>query len=544
MALMSKGAAVVMVLLATLSVHAAGEDVAKVFDSLYGKEKAQARQTPDPSDDVQLAARLLDAARTSSSNPELATLLTQNAYELALVDASGYETAATALGMMINASPDQSMALMGKLVDVRLKQYNGAPPDKKQQTGQTYLQSLISYGDAQADADDNTAALTTYRRAMGIARGVGVDPKAEIVPRVARATAMEATFKKIKLYKQKLQANPQDADAASQLLLAYIVDLDRPEEARKYTFTAQDQTLKTNVGLAGRPADQLKPEELLQLADWYTQLADGVAADDPKSAMLTHANVYYTMYLEKHEGTDLDRTRVTLAQKKVADEMASIESRLAETRQATKTKLGGDWIDALALVNLNSHAARGHWEAKNGMYACDATSDARLDIPILPDGSYEVRVRLVRNGGAAEIGINLPIGPNKVVTFVVQGLKGEASGLARVNGRMYDDNVTTVRRSMLPMKSPVEVFARVKIDGDKVSIFGAIGSNTRVDWSGSMNELSSYYSWEPSPKCLGVVADYGIVVVTGADLRMLDGKAYKPGYSEFDRREIKPESKK
>lgn len=516
-----------LVMAATGPLPAAPDDAGQVFDSLYGKDIQRVQATRPGADDVELAQALFAAVDKAKEQPALMQLILEKVIELSLVDPSGYETAAGAINLiaaMPDAPREQTLASFKRLTDLRQRQFNAASIKQKPAVASAYMDDLIALGDLQAEGDDHKSALATYRKALALGRIAESDMRDELVPRISRAANLDRAFAQINGFKNRLKSNPDDADAARSLLLAYIVQLDRPAEARKFSFTCPDERIKANISLAATPIDQVKTPDLLTLGDWYNELAESVATlDVDRLAMYNHAREYFETYLSRDDKQDLAATKAKLALARAAQGAGDIEKQQEAAAEAASGANGkSKWTPVLEKVKLPRHAGSGSWAEQNGNYACQASSDAMLRIPIRPDGSYEFKARIQRNFGAAEIGINLPVG-DRMVTFVAQGLRGQFTGISNVDGWMYYDNVTRNNRgAMLPFKSSVLIFARVQVQGRSCKIYCSVNGQRKVNWAGQLTQLSTYYKWNNGPSSLGFICDYGNIIVQSAELRLLD----------------------
>ena len=520
-------ACAVMSLTALPRAFAEPDDPANVFDSLYGKDIARVQATRPGADDVELAQTLFAAVEQAREQPALMQIMLERIIELAMVDPAGYDTAAAAINR-IAAVPDapreQVLASYKRLTDLRQRQFSSASIKQKPTVATAYLDDLIALGDLQAEGDDHKAALTTYRKALALGRIAESDMRDELVPRITRSGNLDRAFMQINRYKNRLKTNADDTEAARDLLLVYIVQLDRPDEARKFSFTCPDEQLKANISLAATPIAQVKTPDLLTLGDWYNELAEAEAKlDDNRLAMYNHARECFETYLTREDKQDLASTKAKLALSRAAQGAEEIEKQQAAAAEAAN---GGSekskWTNVLEKVDLTKHVERGTWAKQNDMIACQASSDAMVRIPIRPEGSYEFKARIQRNAGSAEVGINLPIG-DRMVTFVAQGLHGQFTGISCIDGWMYYDNATRNNRgAMLPFKRSVTVFARVQVKGRQAKIYCSVGGQRKVNWTGQLTQLSDYYKWDEGPASLGFVCDFGNIIVQSAELRLLD----------------------
>ena len=75
--------------------------------------------TSDRSDDLALAAEMIEAARATLSDPDLLPLLCNRAYELAIESPQGYKSALTAMCLLADNVSDRRWQALAQILSVR-----------------------------------------------------------------------------------------------------------------------------------------------------------------------------------------------------------------------------------------------------------------------------------------------------------------------------------------------------------------------------------------------------------------------------------------
>ena len=165
-----------------------------------------------------------------------------------------------------------------------------------------------------------------YSAALRVARSIRSDRLEQLLSDRKALVARKQVHDNLQQYLNRLKADPKDAVTAKQLVLLYVMELDAPEKARKYTFLLNDPELKTNVSLANKPADQLNGDEAYTLGKWYHQLAGGVRTT-LKGPLLVRSITYFQRFLSLHEAEDRDdlkKTEATLTIKTLEKDLKAL----------------------------------------------------------------------------------------------------------------------------------------------------------------------------------------------------------------------------
>lgn len=285
------------------------------YDTLFGVEERKVKATPSTTDDVAFAAKLLAAAKATTDPPELRVKLLEKAYELSIRRSSGYAQAIQATDLLARVAPErQTECLHKKLEVLRLGYVKASGPDRKK-AAVSYLEALVAAGDAKLANGQATEARELYRRAYSLAsylRSRLADEVRRKMPRVAVAVATE---RKITMLKRTLKMNPASVKAREALIMAYVLELDRPSLAVGLLTDDLDDGLRRNVSLAAKSASRLGPSSCLTLARWYDSLAERHLAPETKLPAYRRAREYYRRYLlsASRRSSTAARARLALA---------------------------------------------------------------------------------------------------------------------------------------------------------------------------------------------------------------------------------------
>ena len=117
----------------------------------------------------------------------------------------------------------------------------------------------------------------------------------------------ELILNRIDALRIALARDPNDLARRTQLVMAYLVDLDLPGEAVKYLNAEIDPALGRHVALAARGGAKLTEADFLSLGQWYRSLVAEAPRKDTKVRLLTHALDNTRRYLELYTTQDARR---------------------------------------------------------------------------------------------------------------------------------------------------------------------------------------------------------------------------------------------
>jgi len=188
------------------------------------------------------------------------------------------------------------------------------------------------------------------------------------------------------------------------------------------------------------------------------------------------------------------------------------------------TAAPGRTIELLALVDPDKHAVNGVWtKTKGSISAIGGTS--RLLIPVRPNGNYELKATIVWHEEQHGATFILPVAPRKQVQFVACGWRGATSGIANIDGRNANKNVSACRCPPLEYGRPYVLDIRVVLKGEQVSIESELDGKKHVNWTGPLSSLSFPEAWSIGDQRALGLGDHGGVEYRSVKLRMLSGEA-------------------
>jgi hypothetical protein len=308
------------------------EEADDAFLSLYGKEIKRVRATPDPADDLELAAQLVKASRARSVDRQVRALMCEQAYELTAKNPAGWPTAAAALEALSHLDRSRRAECREKLLVIRQQQYALSRGDERRKLAGELIDCLLAVAEDREEAGKLDDALGLCRQASHAAENLR-SWKGALVDQVTKRLKWRvSTAAQVRLFKRRLKENEFDAETRLKLVNLLLVEQDDPAEAAKFVNADLDLSYRTYVPLAVRGRHwRMDEAEILALADWYRQLGAD-ASRWGKIAVLDRARDYYRYFLRRHEEKDLQRT-------KAATDLAKVEAELDRLRRASPTSL-------------------------------------------------------------------------------------------------------------------------------------------------------------------------------------------------------------
>ena len=507
--------------------RAAGADEAtETFNSLYGADLARVRGTGDTRDDVELAVRLLAAAKRAADQPALVAVLCERACDLALGHPAGYPTALKAMDFLVQTVPERAADCAARTLDIRQRQFDTSRGDARTPAAEALIDALVAAADAKVEAAAPAEAATLLVRARNVARAVSSPRLADLESRAEALTQRMATDHRISDLVALLEKSPGNVAAREELVRLYLVDLDDPAQAAKCLQGAKDTALLKYVPAAAKGVEAAPEFACLELGEWYRDLAPKAPAH-ARAAMYARANAYLQRFLEIHTPKDLNRTRATLALEKIEQAVARLApARTAAVPSRPSTSGGGTWMDLLALVDPAKDKVEGSWQrTPGGLAAVQRVRQSRITIPVAPEGSYELQLQFARTEGNDAIATVLPVGSAKVILFLCT-YAGKAHGLSDIRRAPAVNNETTVTPGTIENGRDHYLQVRVDLEDAKAQIRVGLDGRSIIDWKGDPSDLSARGGWDvPQAGCLGVGANGAIITWRSARLRMLSGEA-------------------
>jgi len=498
----------------------------EAFESLYGKDWTRVKSTSDVRDDIELAKKLLAAAKEAKDQPEFLAILCEKACELA-ASPMGYATAAEALELEAAGVPEKASAVAAHLLEIRQKQFDASKGDDRAAAGEALLEAFLPVADAREKVRDAAGAAALLRRALVAATVAKSDRRTEIEARLKTLEQSLRTAREIEDMKRMLEADPNKVAARERLVRLYLVDLDEPAQAAKWVQGVEDTSLRRYVPGAAKPVAEAPEYACLELGEWYRGLAEN-APVYAKAAIYGRARAYLERFLETHPTKDLDRTRATVALGKVNESIAKLAApppKAAPREKPAKPEPGtvgpGRWIDLAPLVDPARDVAEGKAERAGAALKIFSAANMRMTVSLVAQGDYEAEFAFKRTWGPGQVSFTLPVGPADV-TLIVGGVAGAFSGLEKINGLGAEKNDTVIRPSKFDNDRLYVVAVRVQTSDGQARIEALLDGSPFVQWSGPVSALSASYQ-VAARGCFGLGCWGAGYTFEKARVRMLSG---------------------
>ncbi|HUU92765.1 MAG TPA: hypothetical protein VM238_16355, partial [Phycisphaerae bacterium] len=500
-----------------------------LFNSLFGSDIERVTKTRDRTDDVELAQRLLEAARQDSAGkPALVVVLCEKAAELAEGHPDGYVTALAAMELLIESAPERAGACAVGVLAIRQKQYERARGEAKVVAADALIDALLDMADSQEASDDLSAAAATCRRAEATARAMKIPWHASIEVRAKRLARLVKAGGEIDGLKAALAKDPGDAAARERLVRLCLVDLDDPVKAAEHVEGVADASLRKYVTAAAKGVEAPPELACLELGNWYRSLGND-ATEDGKAAMLARAELYYERFLDVHAAANLDRAGATMALRKVEAELERlgrppVGSPASAADASAQTVKPGQWVELIGLIDPKRDTVSGTWQRRGRSLALSSPAEQnRAAAPIAPAGSYTLDARFVRVSGDDTVCFVLPVGSRSISVFF-SAWQSAVHGLSDVKGQDARSNETGVKPGILRNGVTYRACMTVKVRGERARITVRLNNKPLIAWEGPLTDLSPQTSWaSPRPGQPAFGTSHSDAVFRSVRLRMLSG---------------------
>ena len=318
-ALLRRAVALALPVMLAMAAPSMGADVdaVKEFDSLFGEAVKQAVASAEPADDVALATRLIEAAKTATEKLPLMTVMLEKAYDLAARDTTGTATAIDAMETLADRLPDRRLAATQKILALLQRDYTRAKPADVAAAGTALMSKLTELGEAHVSAGDLPYAIADYTKALPIAIRIKSAQEPVIRARILSLTHKHRIETQVSSLQERILKDRNDKVAATELIALTITELDKPSAAQQYLDMITDEDTKKHVPLAAKDIGELSTQELLWLGTWYEGLSKKAGTIPAKRTTLTRAESYLESFIEKQTTADLTKVQAELALKRV-----------------------------------------------------------------------------------------------------------------------------------------------------------------------------------------------------------------------------------
>jgi len=330
--------ALASVLLSLAACSPAGEDeVARLINELK----------PDPLDWAVWAEGILKQAGSLKDDPAARMKLLAKAYEYGTKHRNGYPVAVEAARKASeSAERDEKVTWLKRLVEAHKLAFRFVAAKERSQAGATLVDRQIAVGDALAGMQADDEALRCYNDAASTARRYAPVREHEIARKIADLTDRRRVARDVERCKKLLAEDAGHVVARQRLIRIYLVEFDRPDEARKLLTADVDEKWRTYVPLAVQGPGTLADEACVeQMGDWYREVlakGDGVTLKGKASA-LRRARSYYGRFLQLHPKQDIAGARVRAKLAKVDRLLADLQPRSLPRRSHWHKHKSGGW---------------------------------------------------------------------------------------------------------------------------------------------------------------------------------------------------------
>ena len=292
------------------SACAARADAKDDFETIFGEEARKVQSTPQTTDDVAFARKLLDHAYKLTDDPDGRALFCMKAYEFAKALPPGHVTADQAMTLLAK-DPKQKPLAEQKLLDMYQSLYDAAKARPQQRPfAERYVDVLIAVGEYRFGRGEmqDAAALAETAAKVSMAHGLRRGDVQAFSNKVKSRIELAGKLQKLRGELQQQPGNPTIRLAIATLL---IIEFEDPKEAAQYLEAAEQKELAV-VKLALRDPAQLDVDDSLALADWYrAQVNKASLAARP--SVWRRARFSYQRFLNLHPNKDAARLRVEAA---------------------------------------------------------------------------------------------------------------------------------------------------------------------------------------------------------------------------------------
>ena len=322
-------------------------DAVGEFETIFGAEARKVAASGIRSDDAAFAARLLHAAKKMPDSPKLQVLLYEKACEFGSTGPAGCDTALEALGLLEKAVPARKAQWRRRKYEIVKFRFEKSYGAARKTAGKPYMEILESLADTAVNERKGDQAKALYDRAHMVAAYIKSPRVATILAKRKRADVIVTQAARFKTLRERVRKNPSDTEAREELILLFVVDLNRLDEAVKLLNDDVDEVTRTYVPLAAKKGEDLNEAVCLELGDWYYRKLLKSASSLGRPVVLWRAKGYYERFVKLHKKKDAALFLVEAALKNIEKERrksaaptrpAAPPKRITPPKRATRTQ--------------------------------------------------------------------------------------------------------------------------------------------------------------------------------------------------------------
>lgn len=172
-------------------------------------------------------------------------------------------------------------------------------------------------------------------------------------------------------------------------------------------------------------------------------------------------------------------------------------------------QIGNPSTNLIKSVSPTRDVVSGYWEVAGGRLQGDATPHARIAMPVVPHGDYELMLRCSRIVGQGSLDVVLPVGGRQVLLVVAdRSADGIFSGLELVGGERSGESITSEASFDFVNNRAYDVEITVRTIGEDAKIAVDIDDRPFIRWIGPIDQLALPDEWNlPASATLAVGSD-------------------------------------
>ncbi|MDK1032253.1 MAG: hypothetical protein QGD94_09625 [Planctomycetia bacterium] len=495
-------AAAILVLLNASGAMA--DEASDAFKKKYGKEFREVSATGGSKDDVALAGKLLAAAKAGPAVPGLQMLLCKKAYELGSKSVAGYQAALDAMTFAAEKFPEKRGYCQRKILGIHQRRFDRSKGAAREAAGEGFIRLLLEFAANRMGDDDFAAAAGFYGRAMRVAKSIKSADAGDVEAKFKHASALAPIGKRIVQLRARVKSDPKNAGLREQLILIYVMDLDRPADAAKLLSENVGERMRRVVPLAAKGPAALSGPQCLELADWYWSLSTR-APKNAKGRMLERAKNCYQQALAKGAGA--------------REGLKKVEARLMGLLEADLRS--GRWVDVLKLAKPPKYVKGGQWRwVKGGLRVEAHWSPDRIMIPVAIEGSYELRIKLTRVGRTDRVDVMFPVGPSWALLEMNMDKATGREPPEKKFSWLAGKEQTKITPGPLLLNKHYTVDIKTTLQGGKAFISVDVNGKKLIRWQGSPASMRLGEMWKlDNTRAIGLGAHWSVVIFHSLEVR-------------------------
>lgn len=299
-------------------------DAKNDYQMIFGAEAKKVAGTKTKTDDAAFAAKLIKAATDMPDSPTLQVELYRKACQFGETGAAGYGVALEALELLEKAVPEEKAQWQLKKLGIMKHRFDASSGQARRSAAIPYVETIEIIADAKVAKGKWPEAKVLYTKALAIADYAKLDRLPEIANKKKRVDALMTQEVMIKSLHAKLARNAEDTATREQLILLYVIGLDKPQEAVTLLTDELGESIRTYVQLATKDPDKLAEAACQEMGNWYYQTLAEKAPTIFKHNMLARARTYYERFLKLHTTKDVQSYRTKATLERIANELEKL----------------------------------------------------------------------------------------------------------------------------------------------------------------------------------------------------------------------------